>query len=197
MVPNPDAIQEFRVETNNYSAQFGRSGGGVVNVITKSGTNGFHGSLFEFVRNDAFNANNWSSTSPTPPLRRNQFGGALGGPVRKDKTFFFFSYQGLRQITSTFENGAIVPTTLERAGNFSQSGLAKPLKDPYTNGPALANNVIPSKAVAESHGDENHRHAHSACERRHGIYGRARSPALITPTTILPRSTTSRRRISN
>ena len=147
IVPNPDAIQEFRVETNNYSAQFGRSGGGVVNVITKSGTNGFHGSLFEFVRNDAFNANNWSSTSPTPPLRRNQFGGALGGPVRKDKTFFFFSYQGLRQITSTFENGAIVPTTLERAGNFSQSGLAKPLKDPYTNGPALANNVIPQKLL--------------------------------------------------
>ncbi len=146
IVPNPDAIQEFRVETNNYNAQFGRSSGGVVNVITKSGTNGFHGSLFEFVRNDAFNANNWSSASPTPPLHRNQFGGALGGPIRKDKTFFFFSYQGLRQITSTFENGAVVPTTLERSGNFSQSGLAQ-LKDPYTNGPAFTNNVIPQKLL--------------------------------------------------
>jgi hypothetical protein len=151
ILPNPDAIQEFRVETNNYSAEFGRSGSGVINVITKSGTNAFHGSLFEFVRNNDFNANNWDSVIATPPLHRNQFGGTVGGPIRKDKTFFFFSYQGLRQITSTFQNGAVVPTMLEREGNFSQSvgsnGKAVTIKDPITGGPVFTNNTIPSTLI--------------------------------------------------
>jgi hypothetical protein len=121
ILPNPDAIQEFRVETNNYNAEYGRMSGGVVTAITKSGTNVFHGSLFEFWRNNALNANNWQNPNPTPPLHRNQFGGTIGGPIRRDKTFFFFSYQGLRQTTSAFLAGAIVPSALERTGNFSQS----------------------------------------------------------------------------
>src|SRR5262249_26992624 len=126
ILPNPDAIQEFRVQTNNYNAEYGRSSSGVVNVLTKSGTNVFHGSAFEFVRNTILNANTWGNgTSGTPPLHRNQFGVTFGGPVAKDKTFFFASYSGLRQNTSTFMNGAIVPTLLERTGNFSQSS-AKP-----------------------------------------------------------------------
>jgi len=118
--PNPDAIQEFRVQTNSYSAEYGRFANGVVNEITKSGTNNWHGSLFEYVRNTIFNANDWgNTTSPKPPLHRNQFGGSVGGPIIHDRTFFFFSYSGLRQITNPFLNGAILPTPAELTGDFS------------------------------------------------------------------------------
>ena len=92
--PSPDAIQEFKVQTNNFSAEFGQSAGGVVNVITKSGTNDFHGTLFEFVRNQEFDARNFFAQSK-PPYKQNQFGGSLGGPVRlphfngRNKLFFF------------------------------------------------------------------------------------------------------------
>src|SRR5690349_5390999 len=128
ILPNPDAIQEFRVQTNNYDADYGRFQNGIVNTITKSGTNNFHGSLFEFVRNTIFNANSWGNTGATPPLHRNQFGGTIGGPIIKNKTFFFGSFAGLRQITNTFLNGAVVPSDLERQGNFSQSaGTNKPV----------------------------------------------------------------------
>lgn len=133
IAPNPDAVQEFRVITNSYSAEYGRFAGGVINIITKSGTNQMHGSLFEFLRNDKLNANTWGSLLARPPLHRNQFGGSIGGPIRKDKTFFFGTYSGLRQITNQFFNSAVVPTALERAGNFSQS---KPLPtDPQTKQP--------------------------------------------------------------
>ncbi len=121
ILPNPDAVQEFRVQTNNYNAEYGRFSSGVINVLTKSGTNQFHGSLFEFVQNTVFDANDWGNQFPTPPLHRNRFGGTIGGPIRKDKTFFFGSYAGLRQVTSTFLNGATVPTALERGGDFSQT----------------------------------------------------------------------------
>lgn len=129
-VPNPDAVQEFRVETNNYEAEYGRFGSGVINVITRSGTNSLHGSLFEFYRNDKLNATQWEATSK-PPLHRNQFGATLGGPIIHDRTFFFGSYGGLRQTTSQFHNSAVVPTALERQGNFSQSAVI-PI-DPKTN----------------------------------------------------------------
>ncbi|MEP6703222.1 MAG: carboxypeptidase regulatory-like domain-containing protein, partial [Acidobacteriota bacterium] len=131
ILPNPDAIQEFRVQTNGYNAEFGRFANGIINVLTKSGTNNFHGSLYEFVRNDAFNANEWGSRLQRPPYRRNQFGGTIGGPIIRDKTFFFFSYAGLRQVTNTFLTGARVPTALERIGNFTASTNAPP-KDPAT-----------------------------------------------------------------
>src|SRR6185437_11700663 len=119
ILPNPDAIQEFRVQTNNYAADYGRFQNGVVNTLTKSGTNNIHGSVFEFVRNNIFNANTWSNNGATPPLHRNQFGATVGGPIIKNKTFFFGSYAGLREITDTFLNGAIVPSALERTGDFS------------------------------------------------------------------------------
>ncbi len=122
IAPNPDAVEEFRVVTNGYSADYGRFAGGVVNILTKSGTNEFHGSVFEFFRNNDLNAYPWVGVAA--PLHRNQFGGTLGGPVRKNKTFFFGTYSGLRQITSSVLNGAIVPTPLERGGNFSQSKIA-------------------------------------------------------------------------
>jgi hypothetical protein len=138
-VPNPDAIQEFRVITNSYSAEFGRFAGGVIDVVTKSGTNSIHGSLFEFFRNDKLNANTWGALSK-PPLRRNQFGGTLGGPIIKDGTFAFGSYSGLRQRSQVFRNTAIVPTELERRGDFSQS--ARKPNDPLTGQP-FSGNVIP------------------------------------------------------
>jgi Carboxypeptidase regulatory-like domain/TonB dependent receptor-like, beta-barrel len=94
-----DTLQEFRVLTNSYSATFGRSAGGVISAATRSGTNEWHGSLFEFVRNSAFDAKNFfdSPTAPIPPFKRNQFGGMVEGPVKHDSTFFLFSYEGLRQ----------------------------------------------------------------------------------------------------
>ena len=139
VLPNPDAIQEFRIQTNNYSTEYGRFAGGVINVVTKSGTNTFHGSVFEFVRNVVFNASDWGSTLPKAPFRSNQFGAAIGGPIKKDKTFFFFSYAGLRQTTSTFLNSAVVPMPLERTGNFSQSAH-KPI-DPATGKVFTCNGV--------------------------------------------------------
>jgi hypothetical protein len=140
ILPNPDAIQEFRVQTNNYNAEYGRFSSGVVNVLTKSGSNAFHGSAFEFVRNTILNANTWGNTTTgTPPLHRNQFGLTFGGPIARDKTFFFASYSGLRQNTSTFLNGATVPTALERTGNFSQSAV-KPV-NPATHA-AFPGNII-------------------------------------------------------
>ena len=137
-VPNPDAIQEFRVETNNYAAEYGRFGSGVINVITRSGTNSLHGSAFEFFRNDKLNATPWAANSK-PPLHRNQFGATLGGPIIKNRTFFFGSYGGLRQTTSQFYNSAVVPTALERQGNFSKSAVI-PI-DPTTNQPFAYNGV--------------------------------------------------------
>ena len=87
ILPNPDAIQEFRVQTNGYNAEYGRFANGIVNVLTKSGTNKLHGSLYEFVRNDAFNANEWGSIVAKPPYRRNQFGGTVGGPIKTNRDF--------------------------------------------------------------------------------------------------------------
>ena len=96
ILPNPDAIQEFQVETNNYNAQYGKASGGVVTVVTKSGTNAWHGSAFDFYRDTVLNANVWNNTTGIkPPIHRNQYGGTVGGPIRKDKDFIFFSYQGL------------------------------------------------------------------------------------------------------
>jgi hypothetical protein len=106
-VPNPDAIQEFKIQTSTYDASYGRNAGANVNVVTKSGTNQFHGSLFEFFRNTALNANEWffqrnelSKGLPNtrPVLNENQFGGTVGGPIKKDKLFFFASYQETRQV---------------------------------------------------------------------------------------------------
>ena len=139
ILPNPDAIQEFRVQTNSYNAEYGRYASGIINVITKNGTNKFHGALFEFVRNTVFNANDWGSQLARAPFHRNQFGATLGGPIKQDKAFFFFSYSGLRQITSSFLSGARVPTALERAGNFTASAT-KPT-DPATNAPFVCNGV--------------------------------------------------------
>ena len=121
ILPNPDAIQEFKVQTNSYNVEYGRFASGIINVITRSGTNAFSGSAFAFTRDGDLNAKEWGSTQARPPLKRNQYGGTLGGPIAKDRTFFFASFSGLRQTTQTFLNNAIPPTALERTGDFSQS----------------------------------------------------------------------------
>jgi len=119
IVPSIDAIEEFNIEKTSYAPEFGGKSGAVINVVSRAGSNSFHGSLFEFVRNDVFDAKNFfdSATAPIPPYRQNQFGGSLGGPVRKNKTFFFLSYEGQRirkSLTQTFS----VPTAAMRRGNF-------------------------------------------------------------------------------
>ncbi|MEW5978752.1 MAG: TonB-dependent receptor [Acidobacteriota bacterium] len=123
--PIIDAIEEFRVNTNSYSAEFGRSNGGVILVNQKSGTNEYHGSLFEFFRNEKLNARNLFATSgPKPLFRRNQYGVVLGGPIRKQKTFFFADYQGSRQLVGVVRTST-VPTSRQRRGVFST-----PIYDP-------------------------------------------------------------------
>lgn len=137
--PNPDAVQEFRVVTNSYGAEHGRYAGGAIDIITKSGTNTVAGSAFQFFRNEALNATPWN-TSIKPPLDRNQYGVTAGGPLRRNRTFFFASFSGLRQREQIVRNNAVVPTAAERAGDFSQSAR-KPI-DPLT-GQRFAADVIP------------------------------------------------------
>src|SRR2546422_2657344 len=106
-----EAVREFRVESNAYSAEFGRGTGGIFNVATKSGTNAFHGSLFEFLRNDNFDANRWEANKAgldKPEFKRNQFGFSLGGPVKRDRTFFFGTYEGLRERLGVTHNSLTV-----------------------------------------------------------------------------------------
>src|SRR5713226_9284770 len=134
ILPNPDAIQEYRVETNNYNAEYGKMSSGVITVITKTGTNAYHGGLFDYWRTDALNAAPWNSTVGTPPLRRQQFGGTFGGPIRKDKTFFFGSYQGLRQLSSFLFTGATLPTAAEVGGNMAALLKGGSLPSQYTCG---------------------------------------------------------------
>ncbi len=116
--PSPDALQEFNVQTDNMSATYGNATGGVANVVTKSGTGQFHGDAFEYFRNYAMDAKNYFATSPNP-LKQNQFGGTIGGPILKGKLFFFGSYQGTRQNTSDNGLSSQVPTQAERNGDFS------------------------------------------------------------------------------
>ena len=140
--PNPDAVQEFTLESNSLSAQFGSSAGGVVNIVTRSGTNEIHGDVFEFLRNGALNARNFFA--PThDSLNRNQFGGAAGGPVIKNKLFYFGTYQGTRVRSAAQGQIGFAPTAAERAGDFSGLLPRIQLKDPVT-GALFPNNQIPA-----------------------------------------------------
>jgi Carboxypeptidase regulatory-like domain len=125
--PSPDSIQEFRVITNTFDAEYGRNSGSIVNVVTKSGTNQFHGSAYEFFRNTVLNARGYFD-NVNPQFNQNQFGGTLGGPIKKDRAFFFASYEG-RQVRQGVPTEQInVPTSAERAGDFSEGGLAAPFQ---------------------------------------------------------------------
>jgi hypothetical protein len=116
--PNPDSIEEFKVITNTFDAEYGRNSGAVINVVTKSGTNNWHGSAYEFFRNKVLNAQGYFDTSK-PDFQQNQFGGTVGGPIRKDQTFFFMSYEGRRIAQGTATPVISVPTTAQRNGDFS------------------------------------------------------------------------------
>lgn len=140
VVPNPDALEEFSVQTNNYSAEYGRSSGGVVNAITKSGTNVFHGSAWEFLRNNALDARSFFALQKGV-LRRNQFGASAGGPVIKNKLFYFGSFEGVRQKRGGVVSNLVVATQAERSGDFSAS--AQRPRDPATNQP-FPNAQIPA-----------------------------------------------------
>jgi len=169
--PSVDDVQEFKVEQNSFSAEFGSTSNTVVNVVTRSGTNQFHGSLYEFFRHQAVDANNWFSNAAgigIPGLRYNDFGGTVGGPVKKDKMFFFADYEGARQHSaSTFQGG--VPSAAERTGDFGElcayaggtfnssgqcSALGGQLWDPYsgayspTVGGAVRSRFIPFNNLA-------------------------------------------------
>ncbi len=160
--PQVEEVQEYRTQTSSFGAETGNSAGGIVNIVTKAGTSKFHGSLFEYLRNDDFSANDFFSNrygSPRPTLRYNQFGGTVGGPILKKRLFFFFAYEGLRQKTPNVVTTS-VPTDLEKKGDFSQlldnAGITiydpwSTVPDPshpgqYTRTP-FPGNVIPQERI--------------------------------------------------
>jgi len=187
LVPTQDAVQEFRVQTNNLGPEFGRLAGGVINLTTKSGTNTFHGSVYEFLRNRSLNANTFFNNRAgvqRPAFTQNQFGATLGGPIRRDKTFFFGSYEGfrLRQGASYVYS---VPTDPMRAGNFADvrngAGALVPIYDPLTtcgrlNNPACPGGTIsrmpfPGNVIPDNRIDR-------ASRAMTPLWGRANSPGL-------------------
>ena len=160
--PSIDALAEVRVQTSMYSAEVSRAGGAVVNMITKSGANDFHGTLFEFLRNDKFDAKNFFNVPQAgnplagkkPAYRQNQFGGSIGGPIKKDKIFFFGDYEGFRKVQGLTQSAAVpTPCQLGKAtcngytqlGNFSDSSVA--IYDPLSHTP-YTNNVIPISKIS-------------------------------------------------
>ncbi len=158
-VPPVEAIQEFKIQQASFSAEFGNSGGTIVNVVTRSGTNQYHGELFEFLRNNVLNANTFFANSAglsQPHLTRNDFGGTIGGPIQKDRTFFFFDFNAIRALTGTASSLAGVPDAAERSGDFGElcaraggtfngagvcSNPAGQIHDPYTSQPNAQNNA--------------------------------------------------------
>ena len=143
VVPSVDAVQEFKVKTSTFSAEFGHAAGAVINATIKSGTNQFHGTVFEFLRNDKLDANNFFTNAagrPRAPFHQNQFGGAVGGPVLRNRTFFFADYQGTRQATSAGSSVNDVPPAALRNGDFSS--IKTPIYDPNTRHVGPSGNVI-------------------------------------------------------
>jgi len=138
---SPDAVAEFKVQTNNYSAEYGRAAGAIVNASLRSGTNAFHGSAWDFLRNTKLNAVGFFKPSNGKPVfQQNQFGGSLGGPVRKNKTFFFADYEGVRRTTRTLTY-LTLPTVDQRNGIFTI-----PIKNPFT-GEIYSNGVVPPALI--------------------------------------------------
>ncbi len=145
VAPPPDAVEEFKVETNGYGPEFGRGGGAAINVVTRSGTNRFHGVGWEFLRNNKLDARNFfDQTHGAPPFRQNQYGFTIGGPVVHDRTFFFGDYQGTR-VRQSQSYVSTVPTALEKQGNFSD-GFLGAINDPATGQP-FQNQVVPANRM--------------------------------------------------
>jgi hypothetical protein len=148
--PSVDSIQEFKIQKSQYPAEFGGKASALINVATRAGANSWRGNLFEFLRHDVFDARNYfdPQDQPVPPLRQNQFGGTLGGPLSRDRSFFFFSYEGQRvrrSLTRTFT----VPTPAVRSGNFSGASICDPSTITAPGGPCtpFANGRIPEERL--------------------------------------------------
>lgn len=158
--PSVDAVQEFKVKTSTFSAEFGHAAGAVINATIKSGTNQFHGTAFEFLRNNDLDANNFFTNAagqPRAPFHQNQFGGAAGGPIIRNRTFFFADYQGTRQVTAVGSSISDVPPAALRTGDFSSVKTA--LYDPATRqvgptglviGDPFPGNMIPSSRLNQT-----------------------------------------------
>jgi len=143
MNPPAESLQEFKAESSNYAAEYGRAGGGFIIMTTRSGTNDYHGALYEFFRNDAMDARSFFANTKAP-LRYNIFGGSIGGPIVKNKTFFFFNYEGSRRRDGVTYSGDDVPHIAERGGDFSGRANFE-LMDPL--GGSFANNIIPESRM--------------------------------------------------
>jgi hypothetical protein len=145
--PPPEAIEEFNISKTNYSAEFGGKSGGVVNVLTRSGTNRFHSTFYEFLRNDIFDAKNFFAiaSQSTPPFQENQFGGSLGGRLTRDRTFFFVDYDGV-QVRKSLSHLFSVPTAAQRSGTFSTT-----INNPFTGAPFPGNTInLPLDSAAKA-----------------------------------------------
>ena len=140
-MPNPDALQEFSVQTNSFSAEYGRNAGAIVNAVTRSGTNLFRGVAFGYLRHHEMNATNFFTPGQSDGLERYQYGGTLGGPIVHNRTFFFGSYQGTNQKSQPQDRSALVPTAAMRSGDFS--AITRQLRNPFT-GQNFPNNQIPT-----------------------------------------------------
>jgi hypothetical protein len=140
-MPNPDALQEFSVQTNSFSAEYGRNVGAIVNAVTRAGTNQYHGLGFGYFRHYKFNATNFFTPGVDDGLKRAQYGGTFGGPVARNRTFFFGSYQGTNERRRPTQRSGLVPSAAMRAGDFSS--ISRQLRNPFTGEP-FTNNQIPT-----------------------------------------------------
>src|SRR4029453_10366681 len=146
MYPSVDAVEEFKVQATNYTAEYGGAAGAKVQLQLKSGGNTFHGSAFDYVRSDGLDARNYfaPAPSPKPQLDRQQFGGVVGGPVRRNQTFFMASYEGVRETRETVAQANVLTAAMRR-GDFSEvAGVT--IRDPFTNQP-FPNNMIPQNRL--------------------------------------------------
>src|SRR6185295_10737668 len=143
--PSPDSVQEFKVQTGSYSAEMGGAGGGQINIVTRIGTNQFHGTAYEFLRNDALDAKTFNEMGSSSHLVRNNFGASLGGPLVRNKSFFFFNYEGLRH-TKADTMIDTVPTEDEINGDFSMSGTT--IFNPFSSHPNPS--FDPTKPISPS-----------------------------------------------
>jgi hypothetical protein len=151
VVPNLDSLAEFRILTSNFDAEYGNFAGGQVNVITKGGANKFHGNVFEFLRNTDFDAANYFDNGKRGPFQQNQFGGTIGGPIRKDHVFFFGDYQGTRNVVGVSTGTIAVPTNAERSGDFS--ALAASMSNSTVQGAAWATTLSSRLGYAVTAGE--------------------------------------------
>jgi hypothetical protein len=169
--PPPDAIQEFSIQTQDFSAEFGRNAGAQVNVVSKSGTNEFHGAAWEFLRNDDLNARNFFAAT-VPPHKQNQYGGAAGAPIIKNKVFVFGSYQGTQNYGGALSTQLTVPSASQRTGDFT--GLGKTLTDPV--------NPLTGKPLTDAGG--------AACIQNNIVSPTCFSPLAKNLLPLIPQSAT-------